>query len=266
MPVTLTSTPATEKVTKELFTEPLPSHLECEICLDVLRNPFLTGCCGQSYCKDCIDKVTNKTCPHCRKTLETFPDKKSIRLINELEIKCHYFAEGKCQWKGSPAAFPNHIVVCDFKQTNCPLGCGAQLEKKAMASHTEKDCVLREVSCKHCQKQIAYLGKTNHKYSCPKMPIHCVNKCSNVGDILREEMDEHLKMCPNQLVPCEYSEFGCNKKIKRQDLPQHLSSSMEHHLFLVAENAKKERVARIALEKELKEEIQSLKTIIASYR
>ena len=262
----MTSPPDTEKVTRELFTAPLPSHLECEICLDVLRNPVLTGCCGQSYCKDCIDKVKNKMCPHCRKTLETFPDKKSIRLINELEIKCRYFAEGKCQWKGSPAAFPNYITVCDFKQVNCPLGCGTQLEKKAMISHSEKECVLREVSCEHCQKQMAYLEKSIHEYTCPKMPIHCVNKCPNLGKILRDKMDEHLKVCPNQLVSCEYSEFGCNKKIKREDLQQHLSSSVEQHLLLVAESAKKERDARIALEKELREEIQSLKTIIASYR
>jgi len=61
---------------------------------------YATGC-GQSYCKDRISKVKKEVFPHCHETLEVFPDKKSVRLINQLEIKCPYHIEGKCQWKGS---------------------------------------------------------------------------------------------------------------------------------------------------------------------
>ena len=31
--------PISEKVSKDLFTSPLPSHLMCEICLDILSDP-----------------------------------------------------------------------------------------------------------------------------------------------------------------------------------------------------------------------------------
>ena len=96
-----TKWPLSEKLSKALFTSPLPSHLECEICLDVLTDPVQTSCCGQSYCKDCINGLRKQVCPHCRENLEVFPDKKSVRFINELKIKCPYHIEDKCQWKGS---------------------------------------------------------------------------------------------------------------------------------------------------------------------
>ena len=72
-----TKWPVYETLSKGLFTSPLPSHLECEICLDVLSDPVQTSCCGQSYCKECISKLRKQACPHCRGNLEVFPDKKA---------------------------------------------------------------------------------------------------------------------------------------------------------------------------------------------
>ena len=40
----------------------------CPICCDVLREPFLTECCGQHFCSDCIAKAKRKVnrCPYCQ--------------------------------------------------------------------------------------------------------------------------------------------------------------------------------------------------------
>ena len=70
------------------------------------------------------------------------------------------------------------------------------------------------------------------------MPLPCPNKCST-EEITREKMKDHIELCPNQVVKCKYSEFGCDgEEIKRKDHDQHLSSTMEQHLCLVAEYAK----------------------------
>lgn len=73
-----TKWPIHEKLSRILFTPPLPSHLECKICLDVLNNPVQTSCCGQSYWKVCISKIKKQVYPHCTccENLEIFPDKK----------------------------------------------------------------------------------------------------------------------------------------------------------------------------------------------
>lgn len=238
------------------MTSSLPSHLECEICLDILNDPVQTSCCGQGYCKTCIKQVRSKACPHCRAKLEFYPDKKSLRLINDLQIKCPYHIEGKCQWEGSSSELKNHLKNCDIKPVTCSLGCGKQFEKKNKEFHTKYFCSLRQVSCKYCQKQMMDKDMAKHHEECPQMPIPCPNKCFSKEAITRKNMKKHIEVCPDQVVKCKYSKFGCSEKeMKRKDYVQHLSSAMEKHLDLVAEFAENESNARKALEKKIEENI-----------
>ena len=241
--------PVSEKLSKNLLVSPLPGHLECEICLEILNDPVQTTCCGQGYCKNCIAQVKSKICPHCRAKVEIFPDKKSIRLINDLEILCPYHIENKCRWKGSASELNNHLTNCDIKPITCPLGCNKQFEKKNKDIHVTHLCSLRKIPCSYCQKQVMHKDMSEHHEVCPKMPVPCPNKCFSEVGITREEMSQHIEGCPNQAVKCKYSEFGCNEKeIKRKDYDNHLSSTIEQHLSLVAEYAKNERSARMKLE------------------
>ena len=249
-----TKWPVSEKLSKALFTSLLPSHLECEICLDVLSNPVQTSCCGQSYCKDCISKIIKKVCPHCRENLEVFPDKKSIRFMNELEVKCPYHIENKCRWKGSSSELNNHLRICNYKPVLCSLGCGAKFEKRNEILHSKRLCNLRKIQCEYCEKQVMEKHMIKHHDECPKMPLTCPNACSS-KKIPRDSIKEHIEVCPDQVVTCRYSEFGCNEGIKRKDHDQHLTSTMEQHLHLVAEYAKKERNAREMLEEKIEQKI-----------
>ena len=91
-----------------------------------------------------------------------------------------------------------------------------------------------------------------HHEVCPKIPVPCPNKCSSEEEITREKMSQHIEKCPDQVVKCKYSEFGCNEKeIKRKDYEHHLSSTMDQHLYLVAEYAKNDRKARVQLKEKL---------------
>lgn len=44
---------------------------KCPICLDTLKRPVLTTCCGQSFCDACLNAALAKTdaCPMCREPL-----------------------------------------------------------------------------------------------------------------------------------------------------------------------------------------------------
>lgn len=44
---------------------------QCPICLDTLAQPVLATCCGQSFCKDCLDGAlaVADACPMCREPL-----------------------------------------------------------------------------------------------------------------------------------------------------------------------------------------------------
>ena len=256
--------PISENLSKAILTSPLPNHLECEICLDVLNDPVQASCCGQGYCKNCIKQLKSKCCPHCRSRLEYYPDKKSLRMINDLQVKCPYYIEGKCQWKGSSSELSNHLKVCDIKPVTCSLGCGKQFEKKNMELHMKYFCGLRKIPCKYCQKKVLGKNMTKHHQVCPKMSIPCPNKCSSIKEITREKMKEHIKVCPDQLVACKYTKFGCHEKeMKRKDYDQHLSTAIEQHLDLVAEFAEKESSARKVLEGEIKEVMMAKSRLVA---
>ena len=61
----------------------------CPVCLLVLRDPHLTGCCGHHYCQSCVQRLKrDKTpCPLCKDAdFYTFLDKFVLRKINELKV------------------------------------------------------------------------------------------------------------------------------------------------------------------------------------
>ena len=62
----------------------------CPVCLLVLRDPHLTGCCGHHYCQSCVQRLKrDKTpCPLCKEAdFHTFLDKFILRKINELKVR-----------------------------------------------------------------------------------------------------------------------------------------------------------------------------------
>ena len=78
-------------------------------------------------------------------------------------------------------------------------------------------CLYRNVDCKYCQ----VTGQ--HQFiegelieQCPKLPIPCPNKCE-VGKVTRDDIEEHMKMCPLELIHCDYHKLGCEEKIARKD-------------------------------------------------
>ena len=47
-------------------------------------------------------------------------------------------------------------------------------------------------------------------------------------------LEDHLNTCPLQVIECDFSYAGCNKKLQRQDMEKHVEESTREHLTLMA--------------------------------
>ena len=84
---------------------------ECPICSLILRDPYLTNCCGTSFCRTCSERldVKHKPCPTCREdNFEVFPNKGLKRSLNQLHVLCTHSKDG-CEWRGELGELDRHL-------------------------------------------------------------------------------------------------------------------------------------------------------------
>ncbi len=121
------------------FIEPISEDFYCSICRSVLCQPVLTECCGQHFCRACLDSWFDvgqgEICPHCRnkdfKYIKSLP---MIRKINELNILCPLQSLG-CTDVFRLDILNDHLRICDFLLVHCPNMCGEMLFRKDAQEH-----------------------------------------------------------------------------------------------------------------------------------
>ena len=121
------------------FIEPISEDFYCSICRSVLCQPVLTECCGQHFCRACLDSWFDvgqgEICPHCRekefKYIKSLP---MIRKINELNILCPIQSLG-CTEVLRLDTLNDHLKICDFILVHCPNRCGEMLFRKDAQEH-----------------------------------------------------------------------------------------------------------------------------------
>ena len=214
------------------FVADVPEKLICFICTKLLTEPHLTECCGQHYCKSCLDNWflrnrTCPTCPHCRAlNPKDILNKDRVREIKELEVYCKNH-QGGCQWKGKLEDLGTHQSGCLHNKVKC-AGCGQKVRQSEVDSHLQNECPSRSYVCEHCkQYKDTYHAITKpggHYETCPNYPVKCPLKCGKtvqkkdvqihisggecrIGSIMEEAMD-----CTN----------GCGQQVKQKDLREHL--------------------------------------------
>ncbi len=112
------------------FVGEVPEQFICNICTKVLRDPHLTGCCGQHYCESCLThwfkKHKAKTCPHCRENnLAHLQNKALKRQVNQLKVYCT-LRKGGCEWEGELSDLQTHLDSdkgCGYVELECPNKC-----------------------------------------------------------------------------------------------------------------------------------------------
>jgi len=208
--------------------------LICNICQCPSREPYLSGCCGHTFCKSCLGQATN-ACPICHSTeFASVPNKQVERAIGNLLVFCNNKEEG-CEWQGEVNDISNHLEHsngCQFQEVMCSNDCGKCLQRQYLTSHAEDECVRRKVDCQYCHITGEHqFIEGEHKGQCHKFPTACPNNCE-VDNLLRENIGEHLKICPLELIECEYCIVGCEVKMVRKDQKKHNKDKMEDHLLL----------------------------------
>ena len=219
----------------EFLTTP-PDRLVCKICHSPCRDTHLTNCCGAHFCRSCVQQVrrgrsVNRACPMCRaERFQTFPNKEVDREIKALHVYCVNEKNG-CTWTGEVKYAKGHLDNnCQFVDMSCPSGCGMTLKRQCVESHLAKDCPCH---CQYCdftghEMEIA----TRHKKRCAQYPLPCPNNCE-LGVVPTARMADHKKVCPLEIVSCEYSEMGCDVRLLRRDIEKHNTTETAHHLKLM---------------------------------
>ena len=130
----------------------------------------------------------------------------------------HQFIEGehKEQCPKFPIACPNkceadniphedideHRKVCPLEEVTCPNDCEMTLQRQYLTTHVKMECRRLKVDCQYChitgERQFI---EGEHKEQCPKFPIACPNNCE-VSSVPRDDVEEHMKMCPLELIQC----------------------------------------------------------------
>ena len=103
---------------------------ECPVCLQILREPYQTNCCGYAFCQVCIERVKadNTPCPCCKaEKFDKFEDKRLKRTLYEFKVYCINKPQG-CQWVGELSQLDNHLNS-DPSQEHQHKGCQCTLIK-----------------------------------------------------------------------------------------------------------------------------------------
>jgi len=185
-------------------------------CEKMLQQPYLTN-----HVEDeCINHNTDWLCG---------PITGKHQLIEgELKEQCPEFPIA-CPTK----CVPDSILCEDIDQHSpleeimCPYDYGKAICRQYPTNHVKMS------KCQYChiagENQFI---EGEHKEQCPKFPIACPNKCE-VGSVPRDDIEEHIKICPLELIQCEY---GCGERMARKDKKKHNMEKMKEHYTLIMQH------------------------------
>ncbi|KPP69926.1 TNF receptor-associated factor 6-like [Scleropages formosus] len=217
------------------FDPPLESKYECPICLMALRAAVQTPC-GHRFCRGCIEKSlrdAGQKCPVDNEVLleeQLFPDNFAKREILSLTVRC---PNTGCNHKMELRHLEAHVVQCQFTTVQCPL-CQNDVWKSQLEEHTSLHCPRRPVSCPDCMHPYVYEESKLHEQQCPLAYVVC-NYCSM--ELIRDQLASHCDLdCLKAPVACPFSSFGCQERMPRNDLAQHMQEFTQMHMRHMADH------------------------------
>ena len=168
-------------------------------------------------------------CPLCRsEEFVTYPNLSIDREIQQLMVYCPDKDSTGCNWTGKLKDVDKHYSEGKECETECDK-CKATVKHKLLHSHVTTEC---PCYCPYCditaEREVI---SSEHKEKCCKFPITCPNNCG-LDDIPRGDMDEHKKVCPLEMIQCEFHDVGCEFTFPRKDEEIHATDSVTTHLQL----------------------------------
>ena len=270
--------------------EELPDEYICQVCMKLLNEPQLTECCGQHFCRACLEQWFQergtKHCPHCRRVYPMYIISWPLqRKINELKVYCSNRAKG-CGLTMKLGELEEHLSIdnpngCGYVTIKClNLGCNESHFRNAIVDHRNNTCLQRKVKCKYCGEIGSYLSiigqntkmltftyasmfNRSHLKQCLEYPVDCPRKCDTVRDLKHKDLEAHKEVCPLEPVECPFREAGCTQQLVRKDLDTHIQFSTQQHLLLLMTTNTDLMTSHKALMREHKE-LQSTVVSVAS--
>ena len=219
---------------------------ECPVCLQILCEPYQTSCCGNSFCRVCIEKIKtdNKPCPTCKEeNFVTFHNKGLQRSLSEFHIYCSHKQEG-CEWKGELGQLDNHLNLspqpdkqlegCEYSEIVC-IYCSELIKRCNIAFHQTDHCPKRPFSCEYCHSYETHYEDVinSHWPVCGYHPVQCPNECGTFPQ--RQALENHVtRDCPKTVIDCDFRHVGCDVRLPRKDMPAHLKENLVTHMSLQA--------------------------------
>lgn len=221
------------------FLDPIPDDYRCKKCLLVARRLSIVSCCGESYCKACVDSMQERNRPCCKcgeREFTTFEHVKFQGKIMALMVYCVERQKG-CDWIGLLEDLEGHLDPhkgdCQCIDVECPLKCGQKLTKQTIDYHVSNKCVKRQYVCPYCAFKASFEVVSNrHWADCLYYPLPCRNQCGVSCE--RYIMKEHLKICRLEETQCQFSQVGCEAKFLRENEEQHMRENTSKHLSMMA--------------------------------
>ena len=206
------------------FVVDVPEKFKCMICIKVLSEPHLSECCGQHYCKSCLENwlLRNPTCPHCRmRNPKHILNKVCVREIKELEVYCTNHQAG-CQWKGELGDLGTHQSGCGYTKVKCSQGCGHEMRRNEMDVHKQNECPHTEVKCTGCVQKVRRREMNSHLQKECHFRLYVCEHCKQHRDTYHAitKSGGHHEMCPNYPVKCP---LECGKTVQRKHVQSHIS-------------------------------------------
>ena len=228
------------------FVDPVVDEYYCKKCTLVARRLTISSCCGESFCHACVAGTMKQKlpCPECGKEeFSGFNQVKYQQKINKLQVYCSMKGRG-CHWSGLLEQLDTHLDPeqddCQYVDTKCPLNCQQTIPKNKVEQHMAEECAKRDFVCKHCNFKATYEEVTyKHLPECKYVPLQCPNLCGVTCD--REVMVDHMKLCRLEEVACDFKDLGCDERVPREELNEHLREHSLKHLMLAASLALKNK-------------------------
>ena len=219
------------------FIDQVPEDYFCKLCKHVAREPTLLSCCGECFCKICVNSIIqdNKSCPSCGKIdFTSFSQPKYQAKILALEIRCKTKDRG-CPWTGQLQILDAHLDVttgdCEYVDVECPKQCDQKVQKHNVGTHLANECPNRDYSCPHCNFKANFRVVSDHFEVCPYYPLVCTNRCGVSFE--RDDLEDHMKMCRLEEVQCVFSSAGCEAKFIRDIQDEHMDQNTQKYLALI---------------------------------
>lgn len=141
------------------FIDPPSRTLFCQQCKSLAHEPHQFLCCNSLICKQCI---ALNTCPFCLKRSESFPDRRSNKLIQSHTVWCpNSIAAGLgCEWKGELREVSDHRKECPRELVSCSysvVGCEEKMYRSKLEKHEMES---RETHLNLAMRKVVFLSTT----------------------------------------------------------------------------------------------------------